>query len=205
MSEWNFRRRQAWCSACEAHFAEGDRYVSALSIQGDDLRREDHCLACWQDHTGAAELFFWFTRHLAGKQALQLDLGTLEQLFLQLEGRPEPRIRELRYVLCLLLMRKRRLKLDRVLRGTESEGESMHVHRPRRKETLRVFVFDFTPERMQELRLDLHDLMEGAEPGLRAPSESGADGEQEDDGPAPVESDFLACSAAKNVPFEVGP
>jgi hypothetical protein len=164
MSEWKFRRRQGWCSACETRFADGDRYVSVLSIQADDLAREDRCLACWKDGENRDLLFFWFTRHHASRKGLQLDLATLEQLFLQLEGRTEAQVRELRYVLCLLLMRKRRLKLDRVLRGTADEGESMLVHRPRRKESLRVYVFDFAPERMEVLRGDLVRLLEGAEP-----------------------------------------
>lgn len=123
---------------------------------------------------GDTALFYWFTRHFQGKKRLQLDLGTLEQLFLQLETRTEPRVRELRYVLCLLLMRKRRLKIDRVLRATEAEGESMIVHRPRRKEVLRVFVYDFAAERLAELRRDLLAVFEGAEPRVDA-EPAGAD------------------------------
>lgn len=182
MSDWKFRRRQGWCSACETRFAEGDRHVSALLIQGEDLCREDHCLVCFGKRSGLDDLFFWYTRHHEKKRAFALDLSTLEHLFLQLEGRVEPRVRELRYVLCLLLMRKRRLKLDRVLRGAEGEGESMLCHRPRRKEALRVFVFDFTPERMQALRGDLVGLLEGAEPATFADdgSKSGTEGRMDD-------------------------
>ena len=38
------------------------------------------------------------------RKTVQLDLDSLDRLFLQLEGRPEREVRELRYVLCLLLM-----------------------------------------------------------------------------------------------------
>lgn len=162
MSDWKFRRRQAWCTRCTATFAEGERHVSCLRVAGDDVAREDICARCWTRAPEGGELFFWFTRHYAGKRALQLDLGTLESLFVQLEGKGEGRVRELRYVLCLLLMRKRRLKLDRVTRGADEGGEAMIVHRPRRKEALRVDVFDLSPERMAELRGDLVRLLEGA-------------------------------------------
>jgi hypothetical protein len=168
MSEWKFRRRQGVCSACEAQFADGDRHVSSLVIVGEEVRREDHCPGCFAARAGTLDLFFWHTRHRVGKRALQLDLATLEQLFVQLEGRVEPRVRELRYVLCLLLLRKRRLKLDRVLRGSETEGEAMLMHRPRRKESFRVFVFDFQPERLEALKSDLLRLLEGAEPPVGA-------------------------------------
>lgn len=165
MTDWSFRRRQGWCQACEKRFEEGERHASSLAVVGEALAREDMCSGCWLGRAGREELFHWFTRHREGKRGLQLDLGTLEALFVRLEGRVEPRVREMRYLLALLLLRKRRIKVDRILR--EGDGESMLVHRPRRKESLRVFVFDFTAERMQELRADLVLLLEGAEPTQR--------------------------------------
>ncbi len=190
MSEWKFRRRQGACAACEVHFADGDRHVSSLVIVAEEVRREDHCPACFAKRQGTHDLFYWHTRHRIGKRALQLDLSTLEQLFLQLEGREEPRVRELRYVLCLLLLRKRRLKLDRVVRGTDSEGEAMILHRPRRKESLRVFVFDFQPERLDALKSDLLRLLEGAEPQMPTDgAEAGPDPDSSDRAPADVEDD----------------
>ncbi len=186
MLDWKFRRRQGTCGTCEKAFDEGERHASLLEIVGEELHRDDACLACWQGRTGREDLFFWFTRHRAGKRGFQLDMGTLEQLFLRLEGRAEVRLRELRYLLALLLLRKRRLKIDRILRA--ADGEAMLVHRPRRKESLRVHVFDFPPERMEVLRKDLMQLLEGAEP---------AGGEGSGDGPAeaPAE-DEEECDAA---------
>jgi hypothetical protein len=163
MSEWKFTRRQVQCASCATAFQDGERHVSALVFEGEDLRREDHCTTCFARRTNPADLFYWYTRHAVGKRALQLDLATLEALFLRLEGRLEPRVRELRYVLCLLLMRKRRLRLDRVVRG-QTDGEAMILHRPRRKEALRVHVFDFSPDRLEVLKSDLLALLEGAEP-----------------------------------------
>jgi hypothetical protein len=185
MSEWKFRRRQGECGSCQKRFGDGERHVSSLAIVGEDLQRADHCLACFTGIGEADQFFWWHTRHHAGKRGLQLDLGTLEQLFLQLEGRAEPRVRELRYVLCLLLMRKRRVKLDRVVRG--GDGEAMIVHRPRRKEALRVYVFDFQPERLEALKSDLLGLLEGAEPPAGADPEAGAEGSEGEPGPADLE------------------
>lgn len=165
MTDWTFRRRQPECQACTKRFEEGERHASALAIVGEALVREDVCSGCWLGRVGRDELFHWFTRHREGKRGLQLDLGTLEALFVRLEGRVEPRVREMRYLLALLLLRKRRIKVDRILR--EAEGEAMLVHRPRRKESFRVYVFDFSPERMQALRADLVLLLEGAEPTQR--------------------------------------
>jgi len=200
MSEWKFRRRNGACTACNSAFEDGARHASLLSISDDFLAREDLCLVCWQGRgevcsgKGQVErrddVVHWFTRHRAGKRGLQLDLPTLEAVFLRLEGRTEPKLSELRYLLCLLLMRKKRLKIDRILRGEGQQGESMLVHRPRRKESLRVWVYDFSPERMEALKGDLLSLFEGADAALVGEA-SGAtsdlhESESEDSADAPV-------------------
>ena len=113
--------------------------------------------------TSESELFFWFTRHRADKKrTLNLDLAALAALFVSLGKRKETAARELRFVLGLLLMRKRRLKLEKVVRS--SDGEAMLVRKPRHKDTVRVHVFDFTPERLAELKGELRDVFEGADP-----------------------------------------
>ena len=164
MADWKIARRLPHCAHCERAFAEGERHASLLSIRGEELSRSDACLGCFAaaETEAGLELFFWFTKHSPGKRALQLDLGTLEELFLRLEGQTLVGVRELRYVLCLLLMRKRRLKLERVERGPE--GEAMLVRRPRREESWKVFVFDFSKERLEQLRAELLEIFEGAEP-----------------------------------------
>lgn len=160
--EWKFRRRDGRCGGCAAEFPEHARHASVLAVLGDEVRREDLCVTCWERRAHEGDLFYWFTRRAKGKAGLVLDLVTLEQLFLQLEGRGERAVRELRYLVALLLMRKRRLKLDRVTRGPD--GEAMVCRRPRRKESFQVFVFDFSAERMNELRQKLVGLFDGAEP-----------------------------------------
>ena len=168
MAEWKITRRTGSCGLCERPFAEDERHVSALSVGDGGLTRVDACAGCWEARDGASStepLFWWTTRHLlARRTTVQLDLASLEELFVRLEGRAEPAVRELRYVLCLLLMRKRRLKLERLVR--DAEGECLLVKRPRRDPRYRVFVFDFAPERVAELRAELQGIFEGAESGI---------------------------------------
>jgi len=127
--------------------------------------REDRCLACWdeQDEEAVDPLIWWATRHQPKKKkTFVLDLESLERVFLRLDGREEQQISELRYILCLLLMRKRRLKLERVLRGDDSE--KLLVRRPKHEERYEVEVFDFSPERIDELRGQLAEVFEGFDP-----------------------------------------
>jgi len=165
MSAWSFRGRHGTCAACERAFEDEEPHFSALSVRDEELAREDLCRACWPERGAApqgerpAPLFWWRTRHqVARRRGLALDFQAIEGLFLALEGRPEVHLRELRYVLCLLLMRKRRLKIERIVR--DEAGEAMLVRRPRRKEALRVFVFDFDAGRMEALREELRRVIE---------------------------------------------
>jgi len=166
MADWKIEKKGGGCSTCEKEFADGERLVSALVFQGEGLAREDHCPKCWTgshlegEEAPESELFWWFTRHVLGKKrSLQLDLASLEALFVSLEGREEIHVREVRYVLCLILMRKRRLKVEKIERG--EEGESFIVKRPRRDERYQVFVFDFTAEQLNAVRGRMQALFDG--------------------------------------------
>lgn len=141
---------------------DGERHASLLTVSSEELERQDLCGECWDAHEESEQdLFWWFTRHELGrKKTLSLDLPSMERLFLQLGKRDEEPLRELHYLLALMLMRKRRLKLLKVLRG--AEGESMIVGRPRRTETHEVWVREFEPDRMDELRGRLMELIDGA-------------------------------------------
>jgi hypothetical protein len=161
MAQWKIRRRQGECSACEHVFEDGERHASLLRIDGDELQRGDLCDACWAAHeTGGDDLIWWFTHHEENKKrTLALDLATMERLFMELADRDTDQLKEVRYLLCLLLMRKRRLKLERVKRV--KGAELLVMRRPRRKEQLEVQVFDFNAERMDELRTRLQEVLEG--------------------------------------------
>jgi hypothetical protein len=175
MAEWKIQRKRGVCGGCERAYDEGEQHFSLLALADGEPARDDLCPGCFAGRDVAESLLWWRTRHSVKRdKRLRLNFEALEALFLKLEGATEPRLRELRYVLCLLLMRKRRLKVRRIERG--AEGDFFVVARPRRVEELPVFAFDFTPERLGELKQELRALFEGAEEGaLASPSEAAAD------------------------------
>ncbi len=167
MSDWKVKRQESACAGCAHAFEEGEAYFSILTIDGEALGREDRCAPCFPAppegpaEERARERIWWRTRRRPrSRRGLAVDFEAIEALFLALDGHEADRLRELRYLLSLLLMRKRRLKLVRVLRS--GEGEAMVVRRPRRQEEQRVDVFDLTPERMDALRRELERIVEGA-------------------------------------------
>lgn len=191
MALWKFTRRSPTCVACGHEFTDGEVHYSRLQVHPEELLREDICRSCWpaqqaqggasdadvpegEAAAGGGDTLVWWraTRRIVETKRMQVDMEGLERVFLLLEGREEEHLEELRYLLCLLLVRKRRLMLGRAL--VQGDREYLVVRRPRRQEELKVRVFDFQPERMEELRGDLERLFEGE--GLsEGPSEEGGD------------------------------
>lgn len=177
--------RRDVCEPCRAAAPDGETLAERVRVALEVEASGDRAAGAPQAGDGESPfaLYWWSTRHRRDRRAtVQLDLDTIERLFLDLEGRAGEKLRELRYLLCLLLMRKRRVKLDAVRRGPD--GEALLVHRPRREERLVVFVHDFGPERMEELRVRLQALLEGVEPealeeGVPEPGVGGGDAPEE--------------------------
>ena len=160
MSVWKLGRRQGACVRCEHVFEDGEAHYSHLFVEGAELGRRDICAACWPGVELGPEQPWWRARRKERRTGgVQVDLGLLEQLFLLSAGAEVERLLELRYLIALLLLRKRRLLLGRVRRGDDG-AEWLLLRRPRHQEELAVRVFDFEPERMEGLRRDLERLLE---------------------------------------------
>ncbi len=161
MNDWRIHRHEELCSACARAFLEGEPFFSVLAFEGESLRREDRCQVCFASRSPGEDLVFWRTSHHTDRRArLAVDFEALEELFLALEGREEERFRELRYLLALLLLRKKRLKLVGVTR--HEGGETMSLRRPRRTEEHEVAVFELDGERSRFLKEGLARIFEGA-------------------------------------------
>jgi hypothetical protein len=104
------------CLACAKVFGVGDEYFSAVAetAEEDRLERQDFCPGCWK--ADQAYFSFWKTRVPEPGQSVQhgprlVDMGRLLQLFEHLADAPDEPAQRFRYVLALVLMRKRRLRI----------------------------------------------------------------------------------------------
>ncbi len=111
------------CSLCGREFEPLARYVSALFEEGEEFRRRDYCSDCWQGPPEGS--FSYWQGRIPPKEAPPkrfVDDAELLELFASLASVSEPRQMAFRYLLGLLLVRKRLLKLTRAARRT-AEGE----------------------------------------------------------------------------------
>jgi hypothetical protein len=119
------------CHTCGHVLAVGEEYFSAVAEtpEEDRFQRHDFCPACWAPAAGTY-YSFWKTRlpepAADGHRGPRLvDLGRLLQLFEHLAEAPDVEARRFRYVLALVLMRKRRLKIVETRRLPGGQGEEL--------------------------------------------------------------------------------
>ena len=124
MSEWNIKRGDQKCTACAHEFAEQEEYFSALYDENRQFVRRDYCLRCWDGQEREKMFSFWRTRVPVKEQETRIvDDEILMNFFLRLQGETEPMKLNFRYVLALLLMRKKLLKLEDI--RYDERGEAL--------------------------------------------------------------------------------
>lgn len=115
-SSFSVARSTGVCAATGQRFAPGDRYIAALVEReegGGTLERVDYSLAGWENRREQKYFGVWrstFTPTVAAKKALLSD-DELFDLFEQLGQATQDKQIAFRYVLALLLIRKRALRM----------------------------------------------------------------------------------------------
>ncbi len=115
--EWQLGKGSRACTFCAKAFVPGeDHFAGVEETPGGFLRREI-CLTCWINRP-VALFSYWRTRvpvpPQKPKENIQAAIAFFEKL--AAEGDPAPLRRKLHYLLGLILMRRRRLKLQETRR-----------------------------------------------------------------------------------------
>lgn len=165
MADWALHRRQGVCAACERGFAEGEAVFSMLRAQDDELQRGDLCGECFDRRDEAQDLIWWRTTHREKRGGVRIDFDLVLALFEKLAERPGEGMRDLRFLLALLLVRHRRLRLTGVrVRGAR---ELLQLRKPRTRKEYEAEVRELDAARRDELTRILGELMDPtAEGGL---------------------------------------
>ena len=101
------------CAVTGRELQPGERFFSALLDEDRQLVRKDYSTEAWLGPPQGA-VSFWTGHVLVGteKKKPRFDDELLEDCFQRLEGHPEPGRLNFRYVVALLLMRRRRLRFE---------------------------------------------------------------------------------------------
>ncbi len=189
--DYRFKKSADVCSTCAREFNVGEIIVSTLSLAQDEPERKDACADCFAHASSAdtaatpeSEFAHWRTKKTeVGRTRRKIDFPALRELFLRMLACPGAEYEKLCYLLGLVLLRKRALKLHEFVTdgGQDYLVVSVMPAAPDARR-FRVVAPSLAPADVAELRARLNSLLdvdvnpeEGIElPASAAPSESEA-------------------------------
>jgi hypothetical protein len=124
MTDWNLQPRACACQACARPFADKEAYHTLLFDEKAGYRRLDVCEACWKAQFGeGAQDRKGFVSHWQGVYHLPpaappdpIKRETAESLLRKLIEQNDPQTCAARFILAVMLERKRLLKVRDQLR-----------------------------------------------------------------------------------------
>ena len=113
MADWEINKPLGQCSGSGQKIEPGEEYYGALVEAEQGLVRRDFCGEFWEREKPQVYCF-WKTKLAAPNEKKQLFVSDdmLVAFFERLANETEPEKVSFRFVLALVLMRKRRLKYD---------------------------------------------------------------------------------------------
>jgi hypothetical protein len=125
------------CTKTGEEIAPGESFMAVARIAEEEILREDYSLAAWEQIDPDAltadpdVLGIWRTRRPQPeeKKKLLIDDNLILQFFERLDGTDDPSRLNFRYVLCLILMRKRLLAYE----GMQRRADGTEVWQMRRR------------------------------------------------------------------------
>lgn len=135
--EYQISRLTGRCSSCGKELTPGTDFVASIlpGTGEEEFSRQDHCPPCWESRAkdaGPAVLAEWRSRvpQKEEKKKLFVDDEVLIQFFNRLQSEDDPGRRSFRFVLALVLMRKKLLVYDRLEKLADGrDAWRMHFRR----------------------------------------------------------------------------
>ncbi len=153
--DFDIQRCTRRCAASGRELAPGEVFYSVLRRQGADLVRADYAADGWRG-PGDDCLGWWKSRmpeRDAGRARLAPN-DVLLELFQQLAAVPEKQ--DMRFVLALLLVRRRVLQVEESL---AADANSMALYCPRDESTCHITSLMPSEERIEEIQNELARLL----------------------------------------------
>jgi hypothetical protein len=122
MTEYQIQPNTRRCAVTGRELRPGERYYTALLDNGDHFLRQDYGSEVWQGPP--PEAFSFWTGRIPAADELhkpRIDDDLLLDCFGRLEGQEDPGRVNFRYVVALLLMRRKRLKFEQAVNDGEVE------------------------------------------------------------------------------------
>ena len=169
MIDYDVQRCTRRCAATDHSFQAGEVFFSVLRMTDQGVCREDYCQQAWEERTEpeqGKDLAWWQSRMATtdGSQAKLAPNEVLLGLFDQWADCPDRA--DARYVLALLLIRRKLFRLDvastAVLSSelpADEPEQQLTVYCPGRDEVYKLPVSAPTTDRAAEIQMELNQLL----------------------------------------------
>jgi hypothetical protein len=160
-ANWEVAKSSRKCCLTGNPIAVGETYYSALVEEGDTFVRRDYCVGAWEQVDPVEFFSYWKTRYQPEEEKEKkfvIDIEAFYTFFTRLAGATEPTRQLFRYVIALILVRKRALRLDEIEKAPD--GEFLRLHDRRADETLRVPTCAPTPDQLVQVQESLNQIFE---------------------------------------------
>lgn len=159
--DYDIARSAGQCVDCGRTMEPDEEFVAAVVDAGGELTRRDYCTACWGawDRNDPNLYGVWRSRvpRPAEKKKQFVDNEVLVSFFDCLEGAEEPARVSFRFVLALVLMRKKLLAYDGLKKEDDQEIWRMHFRNGRACEVVDPKLDE---EKIAEVSAQLGQIME---------------------------------------------
>jgi hypothetical protein len=126
MTEYQIQPNTRRCIATGRDLQPGEKFYTALLEEGDTFVRQDFSSEAWQGPPEGA-FSFWSGRVPSeANPRPKFDDDLLVDCFQRLEGQTDPRRVNFRFVVALLLMRRKRFKFEKTVSDGAIEKIVLH-------------------------------------------------------------------------------
>ena len=186
--DWTIQVRGEVCTATQTPFGAGEVFHTLLFQESTGLRREDLCEAAFKDRSPDAPLAFshWRAKFepTPAKPPEPLGKQTAEQLLRHYMADPDPKLGNVRYILAVMLERKRTIKEVETARA--EDGTLLRIYQfPKTGEALVIPDPQLRLDQIASIQLEVAELL-----GAPAPAPASVDNTDNTDN----------TDAAENVP-----
>lgn len=156
--DYEVQRSARRCTVSGREFAAGAMYYSVLLAEGADLKRYDYAADAWQGPPQDA--VGWWKSQVPSKTDARKRWApndVMLDFWDELAGQPDKQ--DMRYVLTLLLVRRRVFRLEEETQDTKGP-EVLAVYCPRREVSYQVPVVPPEPTRVEQIQEELAALLQ---------------------------------------------
>ncbi|NIL98634.1 MAG: hypothetical protein GTO53_11915 [Planctomycetales bacterium] len=155
--EFEVQRCTRQCAATGQEFEAEQEFFSVLLVEEAQVVRKDYSTAAWQGPPPDA--LGWWKSRMPARHAHRLHWAPNDimlEYFEELQDQPDKQ--DVRYVLALLMIRRRVLRLEEQEQTAEG-GQKLTLYCPRREKSYELGVVEPDRQRQQEIQEELAALL----------------------------------------------